>query len=71
MRRRAFFSEAFGVDLDRQGRIVIPQDMRETSGLEGQVAVVGVGDFIELWLPEAWEAAKQAAAATEGEELSA
>ena len=62
-RRRAFLSSAFGfTQLDGQGRIVIPQEMREHAGLEGRVALVGLGDYVEVWDLERWEAADEAAA---------
>ena len=44
------------------GRLVIPQEMREHAGLEGRITLVGLGDYIEVWNPERWAAARQAAA---------
>ncbi|MCU0308549.1 MAG: cell division/cell wall cluster transcriptional repressor MraZ [Thermoleophilia bacterium] len=44
----AFEQEA----LDRQGRILIPSELREHAGLEGKVKVVGAGPYLELWNPE-------------------
>ena len=62
-RRRDFLPDAFGfTQLDQQGRIVIPQEMREHAGLEGRVTLVGLGDYVEVWDPERWAAARQAAA---------
>lgn len=44
--------------LDRQGRIPIPQSLREFAELEpsSPVMVLGVKDRIELWKPESWRA---------------
>jgi MraZ protein len=47
--RRAFFSGAYDAELDRQGRVLIPPLLRQWAGLDGQVAVVGTGDAIEVW----------------------
>lgn len=47
--RRAFFSAAYDAELDGQGRVLIPPQLRQWAGLEGQVAVVGTGDAIEIW----------------------
>ncbi len=62
-RRRAFLSRAFGfTQLDRQGRIVIPQEMREHAELAGRVALVGLGDYVEVWDLDRWQGADEAAA---------
>ena len=47
--RRAFFSAAYDAQLDRQSRVLIPPQLRQWAGLEGQVSVVGAGDAIEIW----------------------
>ena len=52
---RFLFSGAFEVDLDRQGRIVVPAALREWAGLGGDAVVVGARDHIELWEPARWE----------------
>ena len=53
--RRLFFSSAGRVELDRLGRILVPQFLREFAGLEDEAVIVGVGDSIEIWSPEAWQ----------------
>ena len=63
-RRRAFLSRAFGFhQLDQQGRIVIPPDMREHASLEDRVVLVGLGDYVEVWDRTRWESADEAALA--------
>ena len=47
--RRAFFSGAYNAELDKQGRVLIPPVLREWANLEGQVAVVGTGEGLEIW----------------------
>lgn len=51
---RFVFSGAFEVDLDGQGRVVVPTGLREWAGLEGDAVVVGSRDHIELWAPVRW-----------------
>lgn len=68
-RRRDFFPNAFRVDLDQQGRIVIPQEMREQAVLENRVTLIGLGDYIELWDPRRWDVVRTAARAATSEEL--
>ena len=42
------------LEVDRQGRLVVPARMREFAGLETDVMVVGVFDRVELWNPARW-----------------
>lgn len=51
---RVFFSGARTFLPDRQGRVAIPQPLREFAGLERDVIVNGAYDRIELWNPTAW-----------------
>lgn len=52
--RRGFLHGAFEVELDGQGRIVVPQPVREHGALDGRAVFVGCGDYIEIWSPERW-----------------
>lgn len=52
--KRLIFSNAEQVEVDRAGRILIPQFLRELVGLDGEVMIVGVGDYFEIWSPETW-----------------
>jgi MraZ protein len=54
MRRRTFGS-AFDLELDRQGRVLVPQPLRVYAGLKEEVVLVGNGDYLELWDKERWE----------------
>lgn len=51
---RHFFSGAADVELDKQGRILIPQSLREYAGLNGEVTVVGVNQRVEIWSAKSW-----------------
>jgi MraZ protein len=51
---RSFFSGADSGTPDKQGRIAIPPLLRAYAGLEKDVAVIGVGDRIEIWDQARW-----------------
>ena len=52
--RRLIFSGASDAVLDRQGRILIPQNLREYAGLGDQVIVAGLNTHFEIWATESW-----------------
>ncbi len=54
--RRMVFAEAIDLELDSQGRILVPPELRRYAGLEREALVVGVHTAIEIWSPERWEA---------------
>lgn len=53
---RFFFSGATVVELDKQGRITIPANLRKFAKLEKECVVIGVSNRVEIWSEEAWEA---------------
>ena len=52
---RFFLAGAAACEVDKQGRILIPQDSREFAKLEKDVVLVGVASRIEIWSKEVWE----------------
>lgn len=40
--------------LDKVGRIVVPQRLRESAGLNGEVVVLGYLDYLEIWDPKSF-----------------
>jgi MraZ protein len=53
---RFMSSGAVDVELDKQGRLLVPGYLRTYAGLEpGEVIVVGVLNRLEIWAPSAWE----------------
>ena len=54
--QRYFFSGAAEVEPDKQGRVLIPQNLRDHAGLEKDVTVIGVGATAEIWDSERWNA---------------
>ena len=53
---RHFVARAAQCELDKQGRILIPQKLREYAGLTKDVVFGGVLSKIEVWSRERWEA---------------
>lgn len=47
---------------DRQGRILIPQELQRWAGLEREVIVIGVGRRLEIWDAKTWQAYEHKAA---------
>ena len=57
MLRRLILSNAYAVDVDRVGRILVPQNLREFLGINnGELVVAGQGEYFEVWTPEEWQA---------------
>ncbi len=52
---RFFFAGAASLELDKQGRILLPQVLREFAGLKKDVVLVGVMDRVEIWDKTRWE----------------
>ena len=52
---RVFFASASDEVPDRQGRITIPQSLREYAGLTRDCVVVGANNRLEIWDAAAWE----------------
>ena len=60
---RFLMSGAHDDEPDGQGRIVIPQHLREFAGVAGDAIVVGANDHLEIWAPAKW---REYIAETEG-----
>ena len=52
---RFFLSGAVECDVDNQGRIIIPQSLRNYAGLVKEVVSAGVGTRIEVWGKDMWD----------------
>ncbi len=51
---RMFFSGAVEAELDKQGRVVIPQTLREHAGIDRDVYIIGLSTKVEIWAKEVW-----------------
>lgn len=56
---RRIYPSASEVELDSQGRLVIPAKLRAYAGLSNEVTIAGVRDHIEIWDRQAWHAYQQ------------
>lgn len=52
---RFFFSGATECEVDKQGRINIPQNLREYASLSKELCIIGVSTRVEIWNKEKWE----------------
>ena len=52
---RFLFGSAYEAEFDDQGRVVIPQELREFAGLTNEAVFLGVGNRVEIWERETWE----------------
>jgi MraZ protein len=57
--RRIYVSAAVEVQLDSQGRVLVPPSLRTYAGLEKEVLWAGMGRYAELWSKERWTRATE------------
>ncbi|MBN1218766.1 MAG: division/cell wall cluster transcriptional repressor MraZ [Anaerolineae bacterium] len=51
---RFMFSSASDSVPDRQGRVLLPQNLRTYAGIESETVVIGVMNRVEIWNPAKW-----------------
>lgn len=51
---RLYFSGAIDITPDKQGRILVPQFLKDYAQIKKEVMVVGVSNRIEIWAKELW-----------------
>ena len=56
---RYFSSSAVECEVDKQGRLTIPQELREYAGIEKELVTVGAFQKIEVWGKENWDKYEQ------------
>jgi MraZ protein len=57
---RRWFSMCSDFTLDQQGRIIVPQGLRDYAQIVAEVLFFGVYDRVELWSKQVWEAREAA-----------
>ena len=57
--RQQIFSQSEEVDLDSQGRFVVPDYLRAYAKLSEEVVIIGAGDHFEIWNKEGWSKLEQ------------
>ncbi|MBY0523018.1 MAG: division/cell wall cluster transcriptional repressor MraZ [Gemmataceae bacterium] len=53
--RRLYFAQTEAVDVDRSGRILVPDRLVQFAGLGQEVVLLGVRDHLELWNATRWQ----------------
>jgi MraZ protein len=54
--RRLYFAQTEAVDVDRTGRILVPERLGQFAGIQREVVLIGVRDHLELWDAARWQA---------------
>ncbi len=52
---RLYFSGAVEITFDSQGRILLPQYLKDYAGIKKDVIIVGVSNRIEIWAKDCWQ----------------
>lgn len=52
---RFIMGSAYEVEVDRQGRVVLPQQLTDYAGLKDEVLFIGLGDRVEIWDRKEWK----------------
>ncbi len=58
---RLMLAGAMDAEPDKQGRVIVPEYLREYAGVKKNVVVAGVGSRLELWDKDEWDSYKQSA----------
>lgn len=54
--RRLYFAQTESADLDKNGRLLVPERLAQFAGLQKEVVLLGVRDHLELWDASKWQA---------------
>lgn len=60
--QRSFYALASEGVPDKQGRVLVPQNLREYAGLTKDVTIAGAGNRVELWDTDRWNERQNSAA---------
>lgn len=55
-----FHGQSYPTEVDKDGRLVLPQKLREKIGLEGEAFFIASGDTFKIWKPETYESVELA-----------
>jgi MraZ protein len=53
--RRLYFAQTEAVELDKNGRVLVPERLVQFAGLQHEVVLIGVRDHLELWDAARWQ----------------
>ncbi len=62
---RFFLAGATECEIDKQGRFLIPQNLRQAGSLEKEAVIIGVGTRLEIWDKSTWQAKDEEISADE------
>ncbi len=54
-KKRFLFSSVVYLDIDDQGRFIVPKNLLNYADLKSKAVIIGVGDHFEIWNTENWE----------------
>lgn len=52
---RLYFSGANEIDIDAQGRIILPSHLKDFAKIKKEIVIIGVADRIEIWDKASWD----------------
>ncbi|MDP3142655.1 MAG: division/cell wall cluster transcriptional repressor MraZ [Candidatus Omnitrophota bacterium] len=52
---RVYFSGAVDIQIDSQGRFIVPQYLKDFAGIKKDVVIIGVANRIEIWSKDIWQ----------------
>lgn len=52
---RLFYAQVQRIEVDRQGRVRLPNELAALAGLKKEIVLLGVRDHLEVWDREVWE----------------
>lgn len=52
--KRYILGGAVEIELDSQGRFVLPESLKNFAGINGKLTFLGVGEWIEIWSEDKW-----------------
>lgn len=56
---RQIYTQSHWDKVDKQGRISVPQHLKDFAGVDKEVVIAGVGDHVEIWDPSKYDSNKQ------------
>mgnify|MGYP005838100907 FL=1 len=62
---RFFLSGATECEIDKQGRFLLPNNLRVAAGLEKETVIIGVGTRLEIWDKQTWQSCDENISADE------
>lgn len=52
---RLYFSGASQIEIDKQGRLLLPKYLKDYADIKRDVVIIGVANRVEIWAKEAWQ----------------